>query len=222
MNEHRREGETTVGRMLGYQNHNPAKNPSEKRQRISTKQMISHSHCPQPNKGQIKSFVMIREMVNFACQSWFAQCTLVGLLIDWVGCHVISAVLPSRKQAEGMCCRFCHLIFQWFLIKSCPWVRVTPPLSEDVARLLDRDRVCLLMNHTSFFDSVLFVGTTPPGIIWRYRTLMKRGLFDVSSRIRYLSSFQLPPPYTATAAASFASTLQKRYTPATPRVVVEE
>lgn len=37
------------------------------------------------------------------------------------------------------------------------------------------------MNHTSFFDTVLFVATTPPDIIGRYRTLMKAGLFDVSS-----------------------------------------
>ena len=38
----------------------------------------------------------------------------------------------------------------------------------------------MLMNHTSFFDSVLFVGITPPHIVWRYRTLMANKLFKVS------------------------------------------
>lgn len=71
-------------------------------------------------------------------------------------------------------------MFLIFLIYSSPWIRVSPPSAEDFDRLLDRERVCLLMNHTSFFDSVIFVGITPPHIIWRYRTLMANKLFNVS------------------------------------------
>lgn len=66
------------------------------------------------------------------------------------------------------------------MLGSCPWIRVSGPPAEDVVRLLDRDRVCVLMNHTSFGDSIMFVATTPSSIIWRYRTLMKQTLFDVS------------------------------------------
>ena len=71
-------------------------------------------------------------------------------------------------------------MFLVFLIYSSPWIRVSPPSAEEFDRLLDRKGVCLLMNHTSFFDSVLFVGITPPHIIWRYRTLMANKLFNVS------------------------------------------
>ena len=102
-----------------------------------------------------------------------------GLVIDWAGCSAITALLPAA-EAQKRCCQWCHYIFRWFMIRSCPWIRVSPPPAEDVARLLDREKVCLLMNHTSFGDSVLFVGTTPSSIIWRYRTLMKKTLFDVS------------------------------------------
>lgn len=123
---------------------------------------------------------MIQQTVRLACRAWFAWFTLVGLAIAWSGSVIICAVIRDQRVAQGLCCRLCHYVFRWFLIKSCPWIRVTLPPAEDVARLMDRERVCLLMNHTSFFDSVLFVGTTPPGIIWRYRTLMKAGLFNVS------------------------------------------
>lgn len=125
---------------------------------------------------------MIQASVNFACQAWFGLFTLVGLIISWTGCCAILAVSTQLSVAQARCCRLCHYGFRWFLIKACPWIRVSLPPAEDVARLLDRERVCVLLNHTSFFDSILFVGSTPASIIWRYRTLMKNNLFDVSAR----------------------------------------
>eukprot|EP00953_Heterococcus_sp_UTEX-ZZ885_P005495 3429-Heterococcus_DN1.PRE.3 len=35
------------------------------------------------------------------------------------------------------------------------------------------------MNHSSYMDSILFVAACPTSVVWRYRTLMKAGLFDV-------------------------------------------
>ena len=122
---------------------------------------------------------MIQDGVNFACQAWFGLCLTVGMVLNWVGCMTFTALLPV-SQAQAMCCKWCHNIFLWFLIKASPWIRVSPPSAEDFDRLLGREGVCLLMNHTSFYDSVLFVGITPPHIIWRYRTLMANYLFDVS------------------------------------------
>lgn len=113
----------------------------------------------------------------------FSICMTGGLVIDWAGCSAITALYPA-VEAQRRCCQLCHLLFRWFLISSCPWIRVSPPPAEDLNRLLDREKVCLLMNHTSFADSVLFVGTTPSSIIWRYRTLMKAGIFDVSCKIQ--------------------------------------
>lgn len=57
---------------------------------------------------------------------------------------------------------------------------------DEILRLMHRNRVFLLMNHTSFFDSVLFVGITPATIIGRYRTLMKHNLFDVSIILQFV------------------------------------
>lgn len=122
---------------------------------------------------------MIQEAVNLACQIWFGLCMLVGLALDWAGCMAFTMLLPA-SEAQSRCCRWCHYMFLIFLIYSSPWIRVSPPSAEDFDRLLDRERVCLLMNHTSFFDSVIFVGITPPHIIWRYRTLMANKLFNVS------------------------------------------
>lgn len=122
---------------------------------------------------------MIAKVVRFFCHLWFGLWTMLGLIISWTGCHLVWIVGFPEISAQARCCKICNYIFYWLIIKPCPWIQVTPPPTEDVSRLLDRDRVCLLMNHTSFFDSILFVGIMPPGIIWRYRTLMKRSLFKV-------------------------------------------
>ena len=131
----------------------------------------------------------IQEALNTLCQTWFAVCLTGGLIIDWAGCSVISAILPAGER-QKRCCQYCHFVFRWFMLGSCPWIRVSTPPAEDVTRLLDRDRVCLLMNHTSFGDSILFVGTTPSSIIWRYRTLMKQTLFDVSRHTPYIADVE--------------------------------
>ncbi|CAN0135034.1 unnamed protein product [Scytosiphon promiscuus] len=120
---------------------------------------------------------MIRKVLNLACQAWFGACMTAGLTISWVGCVVITTILPAG-EAQKRCCQCCHYAFRWFMLGSCPWIQVSGPPAEDVVRLLDRDRVCVLMNHTSFGDSIMFVATTPSSIIWRYRTLMKQTLFD--------------------------------------------
>eukprot|EP00903_Cladosiphon_okamuranus_P009525 g9074.t1 len=119
----------------------------------------------------------IQQALNALCQTWFALCMTVGMIIDWAGCSAITAVLPAG-ESQKRCCQCCHYAFRWFMLGSCPWIRVSTPPAEDMTRLLDRERVCLLINHTSFLDSILFVATTPSSIIWRYRTLMKAGLFD--------------------------------------------
>jgi 1-acyl-sn-glycerol-3-phosphate acyltransferase len=54
----------------------------------------------------------------------------------------------------------------------------SPPLS-DWQSLLGREKVFLAMNHSSYMDSILFVAACPTSVVWRYRTLMKAGLFDV-------------------------------------------
>ncbi|CAN0349183.1 unnamed protein product, partial [Laminaria digitata] len=109
---------------------------------------------------------MIQEAVNLACQTWFGLCLTVVLILDWAGCMAFTMVLPA-SEAQSMCCKWSHYIM-WFLIKTSPWIRVSPPSPENFDRLMDRKGVCMLMNHTSFYDSVLFVGITPPHIIWRY------------------------------------------------------
>lgn len=123
--------------------------------------------------------MVVQEVLNLACQTWFGLCMTGGLIVDWAGCLAITTFLPAG-EAQKRCCQLSHFMFKWSMIGSCPWIRVSPPPQEDVSRLMDRDRVCVLMNHTSFGDSVLFVGTTPSRVIWRYRTLMKKTLFDVS------------------------------------------
>ncbi|CAN0533612.1 unnamed protein product, partial [Ectocarpus sp. 8 AP-2014] len=120
---------------------------------------------------------MFRQAVKLACHTWFGACLTWGLIIDWAGCVVITTILPDG-QAQRRCCQWSHYVFRYFMLSSCPWIRVSRPPVEEVTRLLHRDRVCVLMNHTSFGDSIMFVATTPSNIIWRYRTLMKSTLFD--------------------------------------------
>lgn len=81
----------------------------------------------------------------------------------------------------------CHYVFKW-LMKTCPWIRISTPPKDDMVRLMDRDKVLLLLNHTSFFDTILLVGTLPPRAIGRYRTLMKHKLLDVSNAAIYIMS----------------------------------
>lgn len=152
--------------------------------------------------------MVLQEALNLACQTWFGVCMAGGLVVDWAGCLAITTLLPTR-EAQKRCCQFCHFMFKWFMIDSCPWIRVSPPPAEGVSRLMDRDRVCLLMNHTSFGDSVMFVGNMPSSVIWRYRTLMKKSLFDVSGA-EYLSDRGLNArTFTTTAAIRSSSTLRK-------------
>lgn len=124
---------------------------------------------------------MFRGAMNIACQTWFGGWAFVGLIINWAGCLAIYSVCDKIEMQQELCCKFSHWVFRWFFIKSCPWIRISPPPYEKMVRLMDRDRVFLLMNHTSFWDSVLLVGIVPASIIWRYRTLMKAKLFDVSA-----------------------------------------
>lgn len=123
---------------------------------------------------------MLGEAMNVVFHVWFGCWALVGLILNWTGCVIIYAVCDTIESKQKYCCMVCHWAFRWFFIKPCPWIRVSAPPYEEMVRLMDRDKVFLMMNHTSFWDSVLFVGTTPPNIIWRYRTLMKYKLFDVS------------------------------------------
>ena len=103
---------------------------------------------------------------------------LAGVVINWSVCLAISALVRDTATAQKWCYFVNHYLFH-MLLKACPWIRVSPPPAEDMKRLMGRGKVCLLMNHTSFFDTVLFVGTIPASIIWRYKALMKSGMFKV-------------------------------------------
>lgn len=131
---------------------------------------------------------MFRGAINLACHAWFGGWAFVGLVINWTGCVTIYSLCDKIEMQQGLCCKFTHWVFRWFFITPCPWIRVSPPPYEEMVRLMNRERVFLLMNHTSFWDSILFVGIVPPNIIWRYRTLMKVKLFDVSIFVKVFCS----------------------------------
>lgn len=106
---------------------------------------------------------------------------LVGLVINWSVCVVITVVARDPATAQKWCCYANHYMFRYMLLKACPWIRVSPRPLEDIERLLGREKVCVLMNHTSFFDTVVFVSTIPANVIWRYRALVKHGIFKVNT-----------------------------------------
>lgn len=126
--------------------------------------------------------VMIRNIARLMCQTWFASCAVFGVALTWILCVVVYTLSNGTIDSkQKLCCKICHYFFRWFLVKSCPWVQVSTPQVDELEQLLDRDRVFLLLNHTSFFDSVLVVAIMPTSILPRYRTLLKHKLLDVST-----------------------------------------
>jgi 1-acyl-sn-glycerol-3-phosphate acyltransferase len=117
---------------------------------------------------------------NFACKAWFTVCVLVCFAWCYPLCMLARYVVPgSTADREGRACIACHLCFKYLMLLSCPWIKVDSPSLSDWQRLLGREKVFLAMNHSSYMDSILFVAACPTSVVWRYRTLMKAGLFDV-------------------------------------------
>ncbi|CAM9501676.1 unnamed protein product, partial [Phaeothamnion confervicola] len=117
-----------------------------------------------------------QRIVETACQAWFALCILVCMSTCWLFCNV-SHLWGSEADRRRRSSAVCHACFRWLLLKPCPWVRIRGPTPQQWEALLDHPKVLLVMNHTSFIDSIVFVASCPPAVLKRYRTLMKASLF---------------------------------------------
>ncbi|CAM9135120.1 unnamed protein product [Choristocarpus tenellus] len=123
---------------------------------------------------------VFRNLFRRACQCWFALWLVVCMFWCYVGCYVGYHLLPGSTPTKQMrACYVCHYTFKYLLLFPVPWIQVSTPPEEEILRLLDRQRVFLLMNHTSYLDSIIFVGHFPPKVLRRYRTLMKASLFQL-------------------------------------------
>ncbi|CAM9802659.1 unnamed protein product, partial [Discosporangium mesarthrocarpum] len=122
---------------------------------------------------------MLNPVIRSFCRAWFSVLILVCFTFCWTGCALITVVPGGRRTKEERAIVLCHYMFRYLLLGPIPWIRVDLPDEEEVIRLLDREKVFLLLNHSSFLDSIAFVAFFPPRVLRRYRTLMKASLFKV-------------------------------------------
>eukprot|EP01134_Creolimax_fragrantissima_P005706 CFRG5706T1 len=60
----------------------------------------------------------------------------------------------------------------------CPWITIDyQPIDWDA--FASQEKVCILLNHTSFLDTAVFVSMMPPHILHKYKTLMMSTLFNI-------------------------------------------
>ena len=124
-----------------------------------------------------------------AGQAGFAAATLLALSVCFALCAAGRALLRSdRRRSQRWACAVCHWCFRALILAPCPWIRVRSPPDATWRELLGREKVFLLMNHTSFLDAIIFVAMCPPDVLWRYRTLMKASLFKVRCRAACLTA----------------------------------
>jgi len=115
-----------------------------------------------------------------AAQYFFAFAAILSFSLCWLVCKALCLLLP-RPAAKRACTYVCKACFRLPLAVS-PWVKVvdmTPGVWADLQRDLERGSACLILNHTSFMDTLVFVGHAPVACSKRLITLMSSTLFKI-------------------------------------------
>lgn len=116
-------------------------------------------------------------------KAWF----LLTLLICGIHCNLTTLILTllcrvgliSRVTSQGLCAVVCAWGFYYLILTLNPQLRVhISPTTRKLWNSLPHHS-CVLVNHTSFFDSILFVGLAPYRYIFNTRTLLKASLLDL-------------------------------------------
>lgn len=115
-------------------------------------------------------------------QAVFAAYALAAFTACYAVCAVACAALPKDK-AQAVCVAACNWAF-WFPTSFvCPWVRVEDTTGgrawEELGAVMREKGVCVLLNHTSFMDTLVFVGYAPLDLLYSMRTLMSSKLFKI-------------------------------------------
>eukprot|EP01059_Diplonema_ambulator_P014212 TRINITY_DN25056_c0_g1_i2.p1 TRINITY_DN25056_c0_g1~~TRINITY_DN25056_c0_g1_i2.p1 ORF type:complete len:295 (+),score=104.86 TRINITY_DN25056_c0_g1_i2:43-927(+) len=104
---------------------------------------------------------------------WFGVVTMFTLLSAFVIVKIASFVLP-RRTLESVACRTAKTAFALTLLLN-PQVSVRSNIEWNKLP----SRCMLLLNHTSWFDSVLFTAVVPFFAIAHFRTLLKSTLLSL-------------------------------------------
>jgi len=116
-------------------------------------------------------------------QAWFGICLVLNLMWTWVVCHLIYILPFSKHQKEALSVQTISLAFYLTILFS-PQIQIKYkddiPLDwKPVVEARKKGPVIIMINHQSFFDSLLYVAMSPGVTLGRCRTFMKSTLLDI-------------------------------------------
>ena len=83
----------------------------------------------------------------------------------------------SRKTTQRLCTYACVVTFR-YLLYSNPHIRIRIDTSKCDWAVVPEPSA-MIINHTSFFDAFVFIGSAPPSYLYNCRTLMKSTLRSI-------------------------------------------